>query len=83
MSEHQLNSADNAIHKAMAALERGDYASFERQLNEIDRLSHYANCFPTWRGMLNITHIMRTMSTQILQDNHLKEKPKFNLEPLR
>lgn len=77
------NSADQTILKAMSALERGDYASFEYCLNEIDRLSHYAACSPTWRGMHNLTHIMRSMTTQILLDHHLQEKPKFTLEALR
>lgn len=82
MTESTYNSADQTILKAMHALERGDYVDFERHLNEIDRLAHYANLKPTWRGMLNLTHIMRTMNTQILRDNHLKEKPKLTLEPL-
>lgn len=77
------NSADQTILKAMSALERGDYVSFEHCLNEIDRLAHYANLKPTWRGMLNLTHIMRTMSTRILLDHHLQEKPKLTLEALR
>jgi len=73
------NSADLAIIKGMRALERGDYSDFEAQLNELDRLSHYARCFPSWRGMHNLTHVMRAFVTQVLSDNHLKEKPKFNL----
>ena len=73
------NSADQTIIKAMHALQRADYSDFETQLAEIDRLAHYADCTPTWRGMYNLTHIMRNMSTQILLDNHLQEKPKLTL----
>lgn len=74
-----MNTADQVVLKGMRALQRGDYSDFEDQLNELDRLSHYADCRPSWRGMHNLTHVMRSFVTQILLDNHLKEKPKFNL----
>ena len=76
------NSADRVILKAMQALELGHYDKFEEQLAELERLSHYANCFPTWQGMHNLTHVMRGLTTQILLDNLHKEKPTFRFVAL-
>lgn len=62
---------------------RGDLAAAEEALNRVEVLSHYGTGSPSWRGMHNLGHILRTLMTSHAMHTKPGERQLNLADPIR
>jgi hypothetical protein len=63
---HQSDHADQQCLKLLEMLRDGRLAEVENCLVELERIYHFANSAPSWKGFFNLTHCFRALLTDHL-----------------
>jgi len=63
VTDYQGQNSDQVVVRMMECLRRGELAAAEKALERVEFLSHYGTGSPSWKGMCNLGHVIRTLFT--------------------
>lgn len=83
MADYQGRNADQVVEAMMDHLRQGDPAAAEEALRRVEFLSHYGTGSPSWKGMHNLGHMIRTLLTSHAMNTKPGERQLHLANPIR